>query len=83
MRAHGYRRIEADLQAQDEWVQHVNDVAANSGRTNTRANVAAVTCLFQLGDHFSSGQDCIRKAAVVEESNEFVAAPAGEDVRPD
>ncbi|WP_428486238.1 flavin-containing monooxygenase [Rhodopila sp.] len=27
LRAHGYRRIEADRQAQDDWVRHVNDVA--------------------------------------------------------
>jgi cyclohexanone monooxygenase len=27
LRTHGYRRIEADRRAQDEWVQHVNDVA--------------------------------------------------------
>jgi cyclohexanone monooxygenase len=27
LRAHGYRRIEAGQQAQDEWVQHVNEVA--------------------------------------------------------
>jgi cyclohexanone monooxygenase len=27
MRVHDYTRIEADRQAQDSWVQHVNDVA--------------------------------------------------------
>ena len=70
LRAHGYTRIEADRQAQDAWVQHVNEVAdstlyplANSWYVG--ANIPGKPCVFMpyVGGFAGYKQKCDAIAA--------------------